>query len=148
MIPVNRRDLLAGVVVALVGGAFFLAARSLPAGPSGQIGPGFVPSAVGLMTVGLGLAIAARAFGRSVALPRVALRPVLAIFASVAVFGLLIRTTGLAPALVGTTIVSTLGSPKNRPVPTVALALSVAIGCTLIFIVALGLPFDAVRSPF
>lgn len=145
---VDWRDLLAGVVVATVGAGFVLSARGLPDGASGQIGPGFVPSAVGLIAVGLGVIIAARSLGRAGSLPRLEVRPVLAIFASVAVFGLLIRSLGLAPALVATVIVAAFGSDKGRPAQTLALALSVAVASSVIFVALLGLPFDLYRSPF
>lgn len=148
IISVDQRDLLAGVLVAVVGGIFFFGARDLPEGAPGRIGPGFVPSAVSLIAIGIGLAIAVKAFGRSGAIPRFEIRPVLSVFASVAVFGLLIRSTGLAPALIGTTLVAAIGSYWSRVLHVIALALSVALGCSLIFIVLLGLPFDAYRSPF
>lgn len=146
--PPDLRDLLAGAAVALLGAVFFFSARGLPDGPPGQIGPGFVPMAVGLIAVGLGLVIAARSLNRPGALPKVAVRPVLAIFLAVAVFGLLIRSTGLAPALTATTIIAAIGSPKSQPVKVVTLALCVAVGSCLLFIVLLGLPFDAFRNPF
>lgn len=148
MDSVDWRDLLAGAVVALVGIVFFVSARSLPEGAPGQIGPGFVPAAVGLITVGLGLAIAALSLGRSGSMPRIALRPVLAIFASVAVFGLLIRSTGLAPALTVTATVAAFGSEKGRPLQALVLALSVAIASSVVFVSLLGLPFDVFRNPF
>ncbi len=148
MISVDLRDLVGGIAVAMVGGAFFLAARNLPEAPAGQIGPGFVPAAVGLVALGLGLIIALRAFRTSARFPDVELRPVFAVFAAVATFGLLVKSTGLAPALIGTTTIAAMGSARSRPLAVAGLAIAVAIGCWLIFIVALGLPVQALRNPF
>lgn len=148
MRSVDVRDVLAGAVVALVGAVFALSARGLPDGAPGQIGPGFVPTAVGIIAVVLGLAIAARGLGRHGRLPRIEMRPVLAIFASVAAFGLLIRAAGLAPALVATAAVASLGSENGRFPHILALALSVALASSIVFVVLLGLPFDIVRNPF
>ena len=148
MRSVDLRDLVGGLVVAAVGGAFAIAATEFPPGRAGQIGPGFVPTAVGLITVGLGLLIAGRAFLRTGPLPRPALRPVLAVFAAVAVFGLLVQTTGLGPAVMGTTAVAASGSAISRPLPVAILAIFVAIGCWLVFIAGLGLPVDFFRNPF
>lgn len=144
----DKRDLVGGIAVASVGGAFFLGARGLPVGPPGQIGPGFVPSAVGLIAVALGFIIAARAFRASHPFPSVERRPVLAVFAAVAVFGLLVNSAGLAPAVMATTAVAATGSAKSRPLSVAALALAVAVACSVIFIFALGLPVQAFRNPF
>ena len=148
MISVDPRNLVGGLFVSLVGGAFAMSARTLPEGPPGQIGPGFFPFAVGLIAVGLGLVVMATALRKTSIFPRVPLRPILGIFAAVLVFGVLIRTTGLVPALFATTAVSAAGSDKSRLMPVLALSVAVAFGCWLVFIVMLGLPISPFRSPF
>lgn len=148
MIQVDQRDLVGGLVVALVGGAFFIGSRGLPEGPPGQIGPAFVPGAVGLIAVAIGVLIAARAFRAAVLFPRIEPRPVLAIFGAVAAFGLLVTSAGLVPALLATSVIAAAGSVKSRPRSVALLALAVAAGCWLIFVVALGLPVAAFRVPF
>ncbi len=147
MKSMDVRDFVGGLMVAAVGAAFALAAQSLPSGPPNQVGPAYVPTAVGLIAVGLGLLISGRAFLVSNPFPRPNLRPVIAIFATVAVFGLMIKSTGLIPTLITCVIVASLGSPKTRPIPILLVALGVGIGCWLIFIVALGLPIAAIRNP-
>jgi len=148
MKSVDLRDLLGGLLVASVGGAFAVAAQSFPAGGPGQVGPAYVPTATGLIAVGLGLLIAAKSLISAGSIPKVRIRPVLAVFASVAAFAFLIRSTGLLPALFVTVIVASIGSPLSRPIQMVPLAAAVAVGCWLVFVVALGLPFAAFTVPF
>ena len=142
MKTVDLRDLAGGLLVAAAGGAFALAASSFPDGQAGEVGPAYVPTAVGIIAIVLGLVIAGGSVRRATEFPSMELRPVLAVFAAVAVFGLLIRLVGLVPAVFAVVVVASFGSRKNRP------AAGVAAGCWAMFVVLLGLPMEAFRSPF
>lgn len=147
MHSIDWRDLLGGLLVAAVGGAFALSASSLPPGDPGTVGPGYVPIAVGLIAVALGVVIAARSFLRSSPSLKIPLRPVLAVFAAVAVFAVLIGSTGLLPTLMATIVVSALGSRDSKPLTVLLLAITVSLACWLVFVVGLGLPIPVIRSP-
>lgn len=148
MISVDLRDLIGGTAISAIGGAFWLGARGLPQGSPGQIGPGFVPSAVGLITVVLGIILVLRALRTSASFPKIEPRPVIAVFASVGAFGILIGLAGLIPALIATSAIAATGSPKSHPLTVTALAIAVSLACWIIFILALGLPMQAIRNPF
>lgn len=148
MRSVDVRDLVGGLAVAAVGAAFALRAQSFPAGPPGQVGPAYVPTAVGLIAMGLGLVIAARGLMGAHPLPQVSPRPALAIFATVMVFAMLIRPAGLVPTLIASIAVASSGSSNSRPLLVAVLSTSVATACWLVFVVALGLPIPAFGTWF
>ncbi|POF27913.1 tripartite tricarboxylate transporter TctB family protein [Roseibium marinum] len=148
MKSVDQRDLVGGLLVAVVGGAFAVAATGLPKAEPGMVGPAYVPMATGIIAIILGLIISGKAFLGARPIPRINIRPVLAIFAATAVFALLIRNVGFVPTIFAVVAVAASGSPKSRPLPVLYIAGTVSLACWLIFIVGLGLPIDVVRSPF
>jgi hypothetical protein len=56
-------------------------------------------------------------------------------------FGLTVRGLGFVPSLFLTTLIAALAGLKLKPVYAVLLAIAVTVFCTLVFSVALGLPF-------
>lgn len=142
------RELWAGLVCVLVGLAFALGAQAYEMGDAAQMGPGYLPRALGWILSALGLMMALRGL-RHPGLPpaRAQLRPLLAILAANAVFGLALAgwpTLGLPPlglvlgvlALVG---VASLAQAGARLGPVLALALGLAAFSALVFVRGLGL---------
>jgi hypothetical protein len=143
----DYRDILAGALIALVGGVFAYGAASLRLGSPHAMGPGYFPMAVAIITILLGLAIMVPALLRAGALPRLEPRPLIAVGAAILAFGLAIRAFGLVPAILATVALSALGDRTARPIGTIALAVFMALASWLVFSLALGLPMPAFRSP-
>lgn len=161
MARIDPANLIGGVLVMGIGGAFAWGATGLPMGGGRVLGPGYFPLATGLLTAGLGLVIAlgavipglrpgARGPGQgadAIRLPAMPWRPMVAVLGAIAVFGLLIGRAGLVPAVLAAVAIAALGSPRNRPLAALVLAVATALACWLLFVIALGLPIRAFRNP-
>src|SRR3546814_5406507 len=65
MFRADRGDLLAGLIIAAVGGWFLVGAFDYRIGTAVRMGPGYLPMVFGIITLVLGLAIMLLALGRS-----------------------------------------------------------------------------------
>ncbi|HQU69961.1 MAG TPA: tripartite tricarboxylate transporter TctB family protein [Albidovulum sp.] len=139
---VNRADLSAGILFILFGLVFGVSSAGLEMGTGLRMGPGYFPMVLAVVLTGLGIAIAATSF-RSVdeAVGAYAWRGMVFILAAPVFFGLTVRGLGFVPSIFATTLIASLAGLKLKPIYAVALAAAVTIFCTLVFSVALGLPF-------
>ena len=93
------------------------AAGHYPIGQAARMGPGFFPVALGWILAGLGLAIALLALRKTVHVlhpPPFALRPLIAVPASMATFSLLVTPLGLVPATFALVFVAAFAERKFR----------------------------------
>lgn len=142
-------DIGGGLLIVVIAGLFAAGAAGYPLGTLNNPGPGVFPLAISVITGLLGLGIAIKGFlGAGEAPVAITHRSVAAVIASVAAFALMIRPFGLIPTLFVVVLLAALGSGKSRPLPSLAVAATTAIGCWLIFVVGLGLPIAAIRIPF
>jgi len=139
---VNKADFAAGIVFVLFGLGFGITALDLEMGTSLRMGPGYFPMVLAVVLTGLGAAIVISAF-RSVgeAVGSYAWRGMVFILGAPIFFGLTVRGLGFVPSIFVTTLIAALAGLKLKPVYAVLLAVAVTIFCTLVFSVALGLPF-------
>lgn len=139
---INKADFTAGVLFILFGLGFGASALGLEMGTTLRMGPGYFPMALAVLLTGLGLAISANAF-RSVgeAVGTYAWRGMVFILGAPVFFGLTVRGLGFVPSLFVTTLIAALAGLKLKPIYAVLLAIAVTVFCTLVFSVALGLPF-------
>jgi hypothetical protein len=143
------RDVIGGLVFVAVGIAFAAGALELPLGDARRMGPGYLPLAVSLAAIALGLLIAIPALRRAGGpLPPIEWRPFLAVIGAMGAFGLAMATFGLLPAVAAAALTSALGDGRSRPLPALLLALFLAVMAWLVFVVALRLPIVLWRSPF
>lgn len=139
---VNRVDLLAGAIFSVIGAAFAAYAwRYLDLGTPFRMGPGFFPVLLGLLLTALGLGIAGGGlFGRPTAIGALPWRAMLLLTLSPIVFGMTIRSLGLAPATALAVVIAAFASPTITPARAVVVTLALTAFCCLIFVVALGQP--------
>lgn len=145
---VDTKDLVGGVLVIAVGAVFAYAASFFPLGTGRTLGPGYFPIATGIITVLIGIGILISAFTRAGTIPRVSLRPFLAVLAAIAAFIVGIQSVGLVVTICLVVTISALASPKSSPLSVVGQCAFMALACWLVFTVGLGLPLPAFRSPF
>ena len=148
MLKIDKTDLLSGLIVLAVGSYFAYGALDYRIGTVIRMGPGYVPLALGLIAMGLGVLIMLSSLGRSGALESFRWRVVLPIVASILAFWLLLPRVGVLPATFVTVLLSTLSSPKSRLVPAIILGVIVAVLIWACFVLLLGLPIPVLRSPF
>lgn len=139
---INRADLAAGLLFVLFGAVFGISALGLELGAGLRMGPGYFPLLLSVLLVLLGLAICASAFRTAqIAVSPYAWRGMVFILGAPVFFGLTVRGLGFVPSIFATTLLAALAGLKLKPRFAVLLALAVTLFCTLVFSVALGLPF-------
>ncbi len=141
--PFDPTDALAGVL--FVGFGLFFGLSSLlelEIGTALRMGPGYAPLVLSAVLLLLGLLILAGAL-RSAPEPvgRIAWRGMAFLLPAPILFGLTVRGLGFVPAIFLATLLASFASPRVKPWQALVLALAVTIFSTLVFSVALGLPF-------
>lgn len=139
---INKADFCAGLLFIVFGLVFGLQCLGLEMGTTLRMGPGYFPAVLALVLMGLGAAIVVSAIG-SVGdeIGTYAWRGMVFILAAPVFFGLTVRGLGFVPSIFLTTLIAALAGLQMKPLHAAALAIGVTIFCTLVFSVALGLPF-------
>lgn len=148
---IEYRDLIAGLLFIALGTfvATYASSHYTVGGPA-RMGPGFFPVALGWVLALLGAVVTLLALRRTAlvaAAPRIGLRPLLAVPASVLAFGLIVEPLGLVPATLALTAIVVFAEHPVRWRRTVLLALSLAVISWLIFIVGLQMSLPAFKLP-
>ncbi len=137
------KDGLAGVVFVAIGLAFAFIGQTYALGTTGQMGPGYFPTVLGVILVVLGGAIVVQAFLspdlEREPFGRIPWRALAMTLAAVMVFGLTVRGLGVAPAVFLSALLSALSSRTNSPLAAAAIGIGLAVLGVPIFIVALSL---------
>ncbi|MCC6947084.1 MAG: tripartite tricarboxylate transporter TctB family protein [Bradyrhizobiaceae bacterium] len=142
---INRWEVLAAAALTLFGIFVAWVGSGYELGVSGRPGPGFFPVCVGLATAILGGVIAWLFFRAETPKPDLPLRPFLAVTAGFVAFALITERFGLIPGTIGLVVLSSLGESPLRPVATAALAIVLAVGAALVFVVGLKIPTPILR---
>lgn len=135
------KDVLAGSVFIVLGGAFALGSLDYDIGTPLRMGPGYVPLVLGLLLAGLGLLVIVKGFlaGERDPIGDVEWRAVAFVAASLLFFGFTVRGLGVIGALFGASLLASLARTRTRPTTALAIAVGLTILSVLIFIVALQL---------
>jgi len=137
----NPKDFWSGVMFCLVGLAAVVLARNYPLGTTFKMGPGYFPTALGLLLTAIGVLSMARSLVRpgSVIEPFV-WRQLAIILGSVLVFGVLLRGAGLMVAIAALVVVSALASQYSRWKTVLWLTVGLVAFSVVVFVKLLGLP--------
>ena len=150
---IDKSSLVAGGVMIAIGAFVLIDVSGMRLGTPTRMGPGFYPMLIGIACIILGLMIAileARAHlepdetmtDRGPAVWRSRLFVPL----SMLVFALLLRPAGLAPACIGLVCVACFAAPHFSLMRMIGLAVVTPVLAWVIFVLALGLPFDMIRG--
>ncbi len=149
MLERNYRDIVAGVALAVFGGAaaaYGLAHYSM--GTITRMGPGMMPVSLGIILAGFGLAIALPALAQRGEAVDFRYRPMLVLSAAVLAFALMIERFGLVPSVFATTFIATLAETKVSTIRALGLSAAIAALTWAIFIAGLRLSIPAVDWSF
>jgi len=145
------KDVYAGALLALVGSAFAWGATSYTVGTSARMGPGYFPMMLGLLLAVLGVLILLRGWRKAsdqrLAVGRWAWKPLYFIVAANLLFGVLLRglpslnlpAMGFVAAIFGLTLVAGLAGERFNLKESLLLALVLALGSYLAFVLVLQL---------
>lgn len=145
----DYRDMTGGGLLILTGG--FLAVYSmntLNLGTLSNMGPGFIPAALGFILGALGLGILGTAFFRAGPAIDFDFRAFTMILASVLAFALVLRPFGLVPAVFVLTLIASRADSKLSLLGTTILAAGLSLGAVVIFQYALGIRVATIAWPW
>lgn len=135
------KDFWAGVVFIVIGATSLVLSSDYAMGSAGSMGPAYFPTILGGMLVLLGVASVLRSLVRSgQPIGRFAIRECALVLAATIVFGLLVRSAGLAIGTILVVVISGFASVKFKLAPFLALGLGLAVFGVLVFVYLLGLP--------
>jgi hypothetical protein len=154
-VPEVRRalkDILAGAVIIALGLAFALGALDYEIGDPLRMGPGYMPLALGVIVIGLGIGIVIKGFlaGEDEAIGGVDWRAIVLLTAALLFFGLTVRGLGVALALLGATLLASLARSRTSLIEVVATSVGLTVLSVVLFVFVLQLrvPLTGPWLPF
>lgn len=140
----NSQDFWTGVMFTTVGGAFSgIALAGYKLGTAARMGPGYFPFVLGLLLMGIGIAVllfSLRGSEKVTALDKFHWSPILWVLGSIVVFGVMLKLTGVLFAGVALVVGSSLGSGEFKTKEIVLLAIGLSVFCAAVFVGGLKLP--------
>lgn len=141
----SSRDFWTGLIYAFFGVVAIVVARDYSMGTGGRMGPGYFPTILGYLLVLIGAVAVVRSFiARGAPIGAFAFKGLLLVGASILLFGIIVRSVGLAVALPLLVIISAPASAKFRWLPTLLIAAGLTIFCILVFVKGLGVPLPVI----
>lgn len=147
----RRRDLYGGLIVVLIGLVAVQQGLADDLGTLTQIGPGFMPVALGVLLVGLGISIALSSASDAAAEPaslvggRGQWRAWLCVIAGPALFIVIGPIAGFIPASLACVFVSAMGDRTSTVLSAAALAVGVTAVGGFLFLYLFNVPFPLLQ---
>jgi putative tricarboxylic transport membrane protein len=144
----ERKDFWSGLMlIALGGGAVFIA-RNYQFGSSLRMGPGYFPIILGgaLVMFGVYFLIQGLRAGAEKLEESWSLRALIILPLSLVLFGLLIDRAGFIPAMLALIIGSATASSQFKIVEVLVFAVFMTAMCVVVFVWALGLPYELITG--
>ncbi|HEY0846879.1 MAG TPA: tripartite tricarboxylate transporter TctB family protein [Noviherbaspirillum sp.] len=137
----NPKDFWSGVIFVCFGLAAIVIGRDYSMGTAGRMGPAYFPTILGGILALLGLIAVVRSLVRpGEGIEKFAIKEIILILVAVLLFGFMVRGAGLVVAIILLVFLSAFASVKFRVMPSVLLAVGMAVFSVLLFVKALGLP--------
>ncbi|MBB3999612.1 tripartite tricarboxylate transporter TctB family protein [Aureimonas pseudogalii] len=146
----SRRDVIAGAIFIAIALAFGLEASTYPLGTALRMGPGFMPLFLAVLLAVFGAIVLGTSLKRheTISPTPIPWKAIGLVCAALAVFGEFGLALGLVPVVVVCTFTVALASAKNSPLAALAIALSLAALCWLIFKVGLNVSLPTFGTLF
>lgn len=138
----NPKDFYTGLLFMLFGGAFTWGATHYSLGTAAKMGPGYFPLILGGLLLVLGVIVFIRSFttaSEDGQVGRIAVKPAVLMFGSIAAFALLLRSAGLIVSIFAIILISSLASSESRIKETLISAIVLCAASLAMFIYGLNL---------
>jgi hypothetical protein len=144
----ERKDFWSGVMLIVVGGGALFIARNYQFGSSLRMGPGYFPVilSAALVIFGVYFVLQGLRAGAEKLEGSWSLRALIIVPLSLVVFGLLIDRAGFIPAMLALIIISAAASKEFRLVEVLLFSVFLTAMCVIVFIWALGLPYELITG--
>lgn len=144
----QSRDVLAGILLAGIGGLYLAGSLALPIGSAVRMGSGYFPMLVSGLLILVGIGAALGGIGRRDDPDGAASwRTIALTIGAVILFALCVRTLGLVPAVLGTALLSCWATAQFKLHEAIITAVLLALFCWAVFIVGLGIALEPVVWP-
>jgi len=141
------KDFLSGAMFIAFGLLALYYGQNLAIGTTVRMGPGYVPRMLALIMMTLGAVIAVVALvggGEPVEKPK--WKPITLVTIGIICFALLFERAGLLPALVVLILIASLGGEEFKLKEVIGNMIVLAIVCTIVFKIGLGMNISIVRG--
>jgi hypothetical protein len=145
---VERKDFWSGLMLIAIGGGAVFIARNYQFGSSLRMGPGYFPTILGgaLVMFGVYFVIQGLRAGAEKLEGSWSLRALIILPLSLVLFGLLIDRAGFIPAMLALIIGSATASTQFKIVEVLVFAVFMTAMCVVVFVWALGLPYELITG--
>lgn len=141
------KDFLSGLMFIGFGLVALYFGQKLALGTTVRMGPGYVPRMLALIMMGLGLLICVIALVNGAELvEKPKWKPITLVTIGVLCFAFLFERAGLLPALVVLVLIASLAGPEFKLKEVIANMVVLAVVCTLVFKVGLGMNITILRG--
>ncbi|MBZ0331486.1 tripartite tricarboxylate transporter TctB family protein [Halomonas sp. ANAO-440] len=135
-----NRDFLAGFACLVMSVLVLWKSQEYALGSLQRMGPGFMPTVLGLMLAACGVIIMVFSRKTTGNFPRINVRALFFIILGILVFSLLMDRLGVFVATIFLVVISRLSEARSRLLSTLALSLALCVLVYLIFSLGLGMP--------
>jgi hypothetical protein len=144
----ERKDFWSGVMLIVVGGGAMFIARNYQFGSSLRMGPGYFPVilSAALVIFGVYFVLQGLRAGAEKLEGTWSIRALIIVPISLVVFGLLIDRAGFIQAMLALIIISAAASKEFRLVEVLLFSVFLTAMCVVVFIWALGLPYELIAG--
>ena len=144
LVPVHGpRDFYGGAALVMLGALALLATAELPGQRGFAFGPGTAPRLFSVLLAAVGAVVAlGGVFAEGPPIEKYKIRGPALVIIAILSFAALIRPLGLVPATFLAFMISILGSSEMRWIESLIGATLMTLGCVLLFVYLLGLPFQ------
>lgn len=137
------KDAGGGLLIAAIGLLFLLGAREMPVGSLRNMGPGMFPTALSVVAVIAGLAIAAlEALRNAKAAMTLDLRALVCVGGAIALYAVLMESAGLLATTVIAVFLLAAAPQRFRPVETLLVGVGLSVFTWAVFVKGLGMPLS------
>ena len=144
----ERKDFWSGVMLIVIGGGALFIARNYQFGSSLRMGPGYFPVllSAALVLFGVYFVLQGLRAGAEKLEGSWSIRALIIVPLSLVVFGLLIDRAGFIPAMLALIIGSAAATSQSRWIEVALFSVFLTAMCVIVFIWALGLPYELITG--
>jgi hypothetical protein len=144
----ERKDFWSGLMLIAFGAGAVFIARNYAFGSSLRMGPGYFPTILGAALILFGLYFVAMGLRSEAEKLEVSwsLRALIILPLSLVLFGLLIDRAGFIPAMLALIVCSATASTQFRWVEVLLFSIFLTALCVVVFVWALGLPYELIQG--
>ena len=142
-----KKDVWAGLMLIVVGGAAMFIASGYRFGSALRMGPGFFPTLLGAMLVIFGICIMVQGLRSSERIQEnLSIRALLLLPLALVIFGLLMKIAGFIPSIVALIFISAASGTEFKITEVLLLTVVLTIASTALFIWGLELPYPMIKG--